>query len=107
MGSAERLTIVEQESAIGDVERCHPDRKTLTERLSQRTIEGCVRLQVLGNVAGAIYESRSEEHTSELQSPDHLVCRLLLEKKNLHTPPPAPPPPHPPPPPPPRSPPPP
>src|SRR5215216_1789876 len=30
---------------------------------------------------------RSEEHTSELQSPDHLVCRLLLEKKkkNTHT----------------------
>src|SRR5207244_7595546 len=26
---------------------------------------------------------RSEEHTSELQSPDHLVCRLLLEKKKL------------------------
>src|SRR5207244_11611954 len=25
--------------------------------------------------------NRSEEHTSELQSPDHLVCRLLLEKK--------------------------
>src|SRR5258708_19004104 len=28
---------------------------------------------------------RSEEHTSELQSPDHLVCRLLLEKKNIFT----------------------
>src|SRR5258708_25313327 len=27
---------------------------------------------------------RSEEHTSELQSPDHLVCRLLLEKKQHH-----------------------
>src|SRR5258708_22262283 len=27
---------------------------------------------------------RSEEHTSELQSPDHLVCRLLLEKKNRY-----------------------
>src|SRR5258708_12099365 len=27
------------------------------------------------------YGKRSEEHTSELQSPDHLVCRLLLEKK--------------------------
>src|SRR5207244_9003989 len=26
-------------------------------------------------------DTRSEEHTSELQSPDHLVCRLLLEKK--------------------------
>src|SRR5258708_15444922 len=29
---------------------------------------------------------RSEEHTSELQSPDHLVCRLLLEKKNKSKP---------------------
>src|SRR3989442_6110497 len=27
---------------------------------------------------------RSEEHTSELQSRPHLVCRLLLEKKNIH-----------------------
>src|SRR5438552_5288242 len=32
--------------------------------------------------ARASGRSRSEEHTSELQSPDHLVCRLLLEKKN-------------------------
>src|SRR5258708_35058301 len=30
-------------------------------------------------------QSRSEEHTSELQSPDHLVCRLLLEKKKGQT----------------------
>src|SRR5258708_23420813 len=29
---------------------------------------------------------RSEEHTSELQSPDHLVCRLLLEKKKNDNP---------------------
>src|SRR5207244_1118543 len=29
-----------------------------------------------------LHSYRSEEHTSELQSPDHLVCRLLLEKKN-------------------------
>src|SRR5258708_29800579 len=28
---------------------------------------------------------RSEEHTSELQSPDHLVCRLLLEKKKSNS----------------------
>src|SRR5207244_8687865 len=42
----------------------------------------------------AMVAGRSEEHTSELQSPDHLVCRLLLEKKNelrdlvedIHTP---------------------
>src|SRR5438552_14801224 len=30
---------------------------------------------------GHATHTRSEEHTSELQSPDHLVCRLLLEKK--------------------------
>src|SRR5438876_8418302 len=30
-------------------------------------------------------QGRSEEHTSELQSPVHLVCRLLLEKKKKHT----------------------
>src|SRR5258708_30883073 len=34
----------------------------------------------LGN-GGRLQFVRSEEHTSELQSPDHLVCRLLLEKK--------------------------
>src|SRR5258708_10552267 len=34
------------------------------------------------------HEPRSEEHTSELQSPDHLVCRLLLEKKKRDTHPP-------------------
>src|SRR5258708_27376123 len=36
---------------------------------------------------GRAVQPRSEEHTSELQSPDHLVCRLLLEKKKntIHT----------------------
>src|SRR5207244_4924715 len=32
------------------------------------------------DLAPAARRQRSEEHTSELQSPDHLVCRLLLEK---------------------------
>ena len=35
-----------------------------------------------GNDRGSSYRSRSEEHTSELQSHHDLVCRLLLEKKN-------------------------
>src|SRR5258708_24180323 len=42
------------------------------------------RYESTASPAGWPYESlifRSEEHTSELQSPDHLVCRLLLEKK--------------------------
>src|SRR5258708_34928323 len=38
-----------------------------------------LRLQRIRQVH--LHQSRSEEHTSELQSPDHLVCRLLLEKK--------------------------
>src|SRR5438552_1358122 len=38
-------------------------------------------LVVFASVRLAGHLSRSEEHTSELQSPDHLVCRLLLEKK--------------------------
>src|SRR5258708_38810045 len=46
-------------------------------------------LRALSAIASVIAKSwspcssRSEEHTSELQSPDHLVCRLLLEKKNI------------------------
>src|SRR5258708_31393829 len=38
-------------------------------------------MQSNGGLTTARSASRSEEHTSELQSPDHLVCRLLLEKK--------------------------
>src|SRR5258708_16331048 len=42
-----------------------------------------VNVQEKGEIAVI---DRSEEHTSELQSPDHLVCRLLLEKKkNIET----------------------
>src|SRR5258708_26964565 len=37
-------------------------------------LQGC-------GIKGESARGRSEEHTSELQSPDHLVCRLLLEKK--------------------------
>src|SRR6195256_7072632 len=33
----------------------------------------------------SLHAQRSEEHTSELQSPMYLVCRLLLEKKNIRT----------------------
>src|SRR5258708_29063758 len=43
---------------------------------------GLGRLLVVFVVAATdVIILRSEEHTSELQSPDHLVCRLLLEKK--------------------------
>src|SRR5690348_17884497 len=42
---------------------------------------GSLRDEVL-RLARMVGDLRSEEHTSELQSPVHLVCRLLLEKKN-------------------------
>src|SRR2546426_5042589 len=35
-----------------------------------------------GQASASLHDPRSEEHTSELQSPCNLVCRLLLEKKN-------------------------
>src|SRR2546422_4892543 len=38
-------------------------------------------MATVGDLQGGIEEARSEEHTSELQSRLHLVCRLLLEKK--------------------------
>src|SRR5258708_30334668 len=38
----------------------------------------------LGEDSCTTEAARSEEHTSELQSPDHLVCRLLLEKKKKY-----------------------
>src|SRR5258708_259600 len=41
----------------------------------------CVAKHVPEPLDRAFRHVRSEEHTSELQSPDHLVCRLLLEKK--------------------------
>src|SRR5438876_6033907 len=44
-----------------------------------------VRIPVPERRALEYPHQRSEEHTSELQSPVHLVCRLLLEKKNQKT----------------------
>src|SRR5438552_4230574 len=49
-----------------------------------RTISLAFRLRKSENSVSAPV-ARSEEHTSELQSPDHLVCRLLLEKKKKKT----------------------
>src|SRR5690348_18290694 len=52
----------------------------------ERTADQVVNRMREEDLANVIYEfgeerRRSEEHTSELQSPVHLVCRLLLEKK--------------------------
>src|SRR5690625_6357093 len=49
------------------------------------SLEGAIFIQSLKVVAvSVVLHARSEEHTSELQSRGHLVCRLLLEKKMTH-----------------------
>src|SRR5207244_10777719 len=60
----------------------------IKEPPDQRFVDGAVPLGgpdhfLDDHAVGADHPAsdRSEEHTSELQSPDHLVCRLLLEKK--------------------------
>src|SRR5258708_33301047 len=65
----------------------HPDRSGSVSRARGRTVRQPRQLlleisrqaRLPGN-----FKKSSEEHTSELQSPDHLVCRLLLEKKKNH-----------------------
>src|SRR5437870_6313493 len=55
--------------------------------VSDRSLAATLRAQ-LGTIEPGHYVAiRSEEHTSELQSRGHLVCRLLLEKKKKHSPP--------------------
>src|SRR5207244_11043406 len=70
-------------SSPGRSRRCAPQRPPPrrrpedTTRRSPRCAHGMRSSSRPSRRNGA----RSEEHTSELQSPDHLVCRLLLEKK--------------------------
>src|SRR5258708_25640200 len=53
--------------------------------LQAAVIEHKADLGLVLDDGGLQVPQRSEEHTSELQSPDHLVCRLLLEKKTTKT----------------------
>src|SRR5207253_10609920 len=54
------------------------------EQLVMRMLASEARVDAQRMRTGRLIESRSEDHTSELQSRGHLVCRLLLEKKK-HT----------------------
>src|SRR2546426_9298824 len=59
----------------------------LKDRVAFRSVIGDLTVLYRNrNVAKVVEQDRSEEHTSELQSPCNLVCRLLLEKKNMQGP---------------------
>src|SRR5690625_6512002 len=62
---------------------------TTTQRLNVLFATANAPISAVKMMSGYRYEygrrKRSEEHTSELQSRGHLVCRLLLEKKNAST----------------------
>src|SRR3712207_7378748 len=65
---------VAEELPVGQAQHARPQRRQ--HRMGQRRL-------ALGEAARAGAEQRSEEHTSELQSRQYLVCRLLLEKKTF------------------------
>src|SRR5690606_40019673 len=54
---------------------CYGHRSRLSTKMRFRTVS------LVGTVSSSCDDVRSEEHTSELQSRENLVCRLLLEKK--------------------------
>src|SRR3712207_6977975 len=61
----------------GGTHRCHRTPDGTGGRRGER------RLELLPDQQRVRPQARSEEHTSELQSRQYLVCRLLLEKKNI------------------------
>src|SRR5258708_27505533 len=79
MSLAPRIAVAQPQVGFASLMRssaasfCSKGRRSMKSLPSKWSISCCS--------ARASSPSRSEEHTSELQSPDHLVCRLLLEKK--------------------------
>src|SRR5256885_13047363 len=61
--------------------RCLPDQAGVRDRLEDDLVRDRVAVGQVRHDLGERLAYRSEEHTSELQSPCNLVCRLLLEKK--------------------------
>src|SRR5256885_8090638 len=65
--------------------RCHRDRRRSLATRAPRRVSARPRVRQSLPRDGARPCDRSEEHTSELQSPCNLVCRLLLEKKKTRS----------------------
>src|SRR5258708_20605984 len=95
-----RVNVFQQRGNVGMVLRVIPTKIRTTDELNLPSVINriCEEQRGLVLVTGTTgsgksttlaamvdrINARSEEHTSELQSPDHLVCRLLLEKKKTN-----------------------
>src|SRR5256885_11020772 len=82
-----RSTLFPYTTLFRSVVVCIVDASNLERNLylTTQALELGVPVVVALNMIDVAESQRSEEHTSELQSPCNLVCRLLLEKKNsLH-----------------------
>src|SRR3712207_7350978 len=75
-----RPQLVRAESAQSDAEDLTEEHLAPSVRLA-RTAAAAATRRATALTAAALHAGRSEEHTSELQSRQYLVCRLLLEKK--------------------------
>src|SRR2546422_7812369 len=74
-------TLFRSHDLAGDVERVEPFHDLPDQRFCIRNVGRALERAVQENGFQCRHRFRSEEHTSELQSRLHLVCRLLLEKK--------------------------
>src|SRR5690606_41254385 len=84
------LTLLELAQATGRIVIVHhgPQAHGVGAELAALLADGAILsldapiVRVAGHAGPSLPPQRSEEHTSELQSRENLVCRLLLEKKN-------------------------
>src|SRR5258708_37325233 len=67
--------------SLGPFRRLGLGRSKLATKAFGDLVQGSCKPRNRWEGCQVAFHLRSEEHTSELQSPDHLVCRLLLEKK--------------------------
>src|SRR3712207_8172712 len=82
LAGLERLDMMLNDSMYGILFRdINPVRTFVDQRFSRQVH---ARAGIIINTGEDNYLTRSEEHTSELQSRQYLVCRLLLEKKKSH-----------------------
>src|SRR5947208_4172076 len=86
MSPTSTLTVGSRRDSGASVRRWLPVTGSRAEwgGMIMRSMRGAIRS---GALLLGVSGTRSEEHTSELQSPDHIVCRLLLEKTNKTLPP--------------------